>query len=62
LRALFLIAIVAMLKKGEYIMDRKEDRSADLIELGAVSVETQGAIGKNDDHAGLVQQTGLSQD
>lgn len=43
-------------------MNRELDQSEDLIDLGAASVETKGAVGSPDDEIGLFLVTGLSDD
>lgn len=43
-------------------MNHDFEQTEDLIDLGAASVETKGAVGAPDDEIGLYLQTGISED
>lgn len=43
-------------------MNREFEQDDDVIDLGAASAETKGAVGSPDDEIGLYLQAGLSDD
>jgi hypothetical protein len=43
-------------------MNRELEHTDDLIDLGAASTETKGAVGSPGDEIGLLKPTGLSDD